>query len=47
MLHCVSLTLFRGIGVSGDGSPVYRFMGTLFISHGRYFCVLDITTAIG
>jgi len=31
MLHCVGLTLFRSIGVSGDGPPVSRFMGTLVL----------------
>lgn len=31
MLHCVALTLFRSIGVSGDGPPVSRFMGTLVL----------------
>jgi hypothetical protein len=31
MLHCVGLTLFRSIGVSGDGPPASRFMGTLVL----------------
>lgn len=31
MLHCVGLTLFCGIGISGDGHPVSRFMGTLVL----------------
>jgi hypothetical protein len=45
MFHCIGLTLFRGIGVSGDGPPVSRFMGTLvyfacplFLRFGYHNC---------